>query len=227
MGLDPFESALVIVGAVGAVVLFWLGRPALLSGGQGRLPRKFEVAELSGVRIPLDARQPLAYLSQRLGRLGFRPADFPVQVPAVASWGQHLLLVPFVHEEERALFVMGIESRLVGTSQLMLHILTPLTSGRRVETSTLAGLQEVIRPPGVQVKVVLDAGSVEEIWSRHRLALTAYERSDRESVDASEWRRHAASAYEAWLQSALRSNRLMLDSSGDGYRLRAPPKRAS
>lgn len=219
MGLDPFESALILVGVAGALILLWLGRPALLSGGRGLLPRSFQVVELGGVQVPLDVRQPLAYLSERLGRLGFTPADLPVRVPAVSGWGRHLLLVPFVHEAERALFIMGIESRLVGSSQIMLHILTPLAGSRRVETTTLAGLDEVIRPPGVEVEVALDANTVEEIWSRHRLALNRYERAARATVAPTEWRGLAALAYEAWLQSALRSNRLELDPSGEAYRI--------
>lgn len=216
--------ALVIVGVVGALLLLWLGRPALLSGGRGRLPRRFEVTELDGVRVPLDARQPLAYLSERLGRLGFAPADLPVRVPSVSSRGCRLMLVPFVHREERALFIMGIESRWVGASQIMLHIITPLRGGRRVETSTLPGLREVMRPPEVEIRIVLDAESVEEIWSRHRLALTQHERADRDPIEPPSWRLHAARAYEDWLQAGLRSNRLMLDASGDAYRIRARPK---
>lgn len=216
--------ALVIVGVLGAVALLWLGRPALLTGGRGRIPRAFEVAALEGAKVPLDARQPLAYLSERLTRLGFTVADLPVRVPAVSGVGRQLLLVPFVHEDENALFVMGIESRLVGESQIMLHILTPIAGRRRVETSTLSGLEHVIRPPGVEVHIALDASTVDEIWSRHRLALTRYERSARESMAPGEWRRHAALAYEAWLQAALRSNRIMLDGRGDAYRILGQPR---
>ena len=228
VGIDPFVAALVLVGVAGAVVLTWLGRPALLSGGEGKLPRRFEVKALDRRRgIPVDARQPLAYLSERLTRLGFDAADPPMRVPSASSWGRHLVLVPFVHAGERALFVMGIESRLVGGSPLMLHILTPLQGGRRVETTTLPGLEAVALPPEVELRVVLDANTVEEMWSRHRRALTEFERDLRERVEPSEWRRHAAAAYESWLSSALRSNRLELDPAGDGYRIRTRRRRPS
>lgn len=220
MGFDPFAGALVVIGVVGALILAWLGRPDLLSGGRGRLPRRFEVSALDGVRVPLDARRPLAYLGDRLGRLGFVPADLPVRVPTVTGFGRRLLLVPFVHERERALFVMGIEARLVGESPLMLHVLTPLREGRRVETTTLAGLDGVPRPPGVDIRVALDAETIEEVWSRHRRALIAYERAEREPVEVGDWRRHAALAYESWLQAALRSSRLQLEASGDAYVIR-------
>ncbi|MEL6184794.1 MAG: hypothetical protein AAFU79_09235, partial [Myxococcota bacterium] len=162
--------------------------------------------------------------SERLTRLGCTVADLPVRVPAVSGLGQQLLLVPFVHLDERALFVMGIESRLVGESQLMLHILTPISGRRRVETSTLAGLEHVVRPPGVEVHIALDASTVDEIWSRHRLALTRYERASRELIEPEDWRRHAAVAYEAWLQAALRSNRITLDGRGDAYRILGQPR---
>lgn len=217
MGLDPFASALVMFGALGAGVLLWLGRPDLLSGGRGRLPRRFEVTELDGAKVPLDARQPLAYLAERLGRLGFVPADLPMAVPTVTGWGRRLLLAPFVHPDEHALFVMGIEARWVGGSPLMLHVVTPLKGNRRVETSTLPGLRQIARPPGVDARVVLDAATVEELWSRHRLALNHYERAERQPVAPEDWRRHAAAAYESWLQVALHDRRLRLEATGEAY----------
>lgn len=177
------------------------------------------MAELDGIRIPRDARQPLSYLSERLGQQGFAAADQPVRVPELSGWGRQLLLVPFVHPGEHGLFVMGIESRLIGQSQIMLHIITPLGNGGRVETSTLRGLEDVVRPPGVDIRVVTDADSVEEIWSRHRLALTRHERSARASVEGASWQRHAAAAYDAWLIAAVRSNRLTLNRAGDAYQI--------
>ena len=115
---------------------------------------------------------------------------------------------------------MGIESRLVGQSPIMLHIITPLSGERRVETSTLVGLRALGRPPNVDAQVVADADTVEEIWSRHRLALTHHERSERLAVAPGEWRVHAARAYEAWLQSALSAQRLTLSAAGDAYVIR-------
>ena len=104
----------------------------------------------------------------------------------------------------------------------MLHIITPLSGGRRVETTTLEPLESLIRPTDVDVRVVLDAESVEEIWSRHRLALNNHERAERVSVDPDHWRDLASSAYEGWLQAAVRSQRLQLD--GEMYKVRGRPK---
>lgn len=210
---------MVIVGLTGAVVLLWFGRPHLLAG-RGRLPRRFEVADIDELRVPLDARQPLAYLNERLSALGFERADLPVRVPSVQGLGRQLLLVPYVHPSEHALFVMGIESRPVGPSQIMLHILTPLQGDSRVETSTLPGLDQVAPPPGVDARVVLDADTVEEIWSRHRLALNEHQRADRAPVPSGRWREFAAAAYEAWVQSGVRAHRLVLDGTGERYRIR-------
>jgi hypothetical protein len=75
----------------------------------------------------------------------------------------------------------------------------------------------------VSARVVLDAETVEQVWSRHRLALTEHERADRAPVDPAAWRRHAASAYEAWLQAGVRARRLTLATDGDGYRIVARP----
>lgn len=214
MPLDPFEVALITVGGLGAAWLWWAGRPALLNG-RGHLPRRFTIRELDATRIPLDARQPLAYLSERLAACGFEPAG----VPSLVGRVRRLLLVPFVHLEERALFLMGIESRPLGPSQIMLHIISPLGGGRRVETTTLQGLESLVQPVGVEAGVVLDADTVEEIWSRHRRALTRHPRDLRLPIDPGEWPKYVEAAYEDWLRAALRARVLKLDSSGERYRI--------
>src|SRR5207244_7049818 len=124
----------------------------------------------------------------------------PVRVPALQGFGYRLLIVPFVHEEESTFFLMGIEQHLFPRTELMLHIITPLTEGRRVETTTLPALQNLAQPPRVEVRVVLDAESVDEIWSRHRLALQTHERGERAAIKAAEWRQYAAQTYAGWLQ---------------------------
>ncbi len=226
MGLDPFEIATLTVGAIGVVVFLIIKRPALLSSGQGRLPKRFELVELGGVKVPKDVREPLAYLSASLGRMGFIAVAEPLRAPAMTGFGRHLLLVPFIHPKEEALFIMGIESQVLGSSEMMLHIISPLSEGRSIETTTLTGLADMARPPGVDARFVIDADSIEEIWSRHRLALTEHERSSRATVTATNWRKHAGATYDAWLRAALRANRITLDLRSNSYRIRSLPRRA-
>lgn len=225
MGLDPFEITILVIGALGALILLILGRPALMSGGRGRLPKRFELVELGHVRIPKDVREPLAYLSTSLSRMGFTSPEKPLRPPVMSGFGRHLMLVPFVHEKEKALFIMGIESQLFGNSEMMLHIISPLENEQSIQTTTLAGLTEVTRPPGVDVQVVLDADSIEEIWSRHRRALLEHELALRTPVTVDNWRNHAGFAYEAWLKSALHANRLTLDLKSNSYRIRPLSRR--
>jgi hypothetical protein len=221
---SPLHIALAVLALVGIVLL--LSRPSgLFTGGRRRLPKRFEVKDIPNGDIPSSAKQPLDFLTTKLGSLGFRPADLPVRVPALQSFGYRLLLVPFAHVDESTYFLMGIEQHLLPKSELMLHIITPLTGRRRVETTTLGALETLSHPPGtVEFRVVLDADSVEEIWSRHRLALSTHERSERQVITPEEWRDHAAASYDAWVQSAVRAQRLQLESNGQTYRVRGRPK---
>jgi hypothetical protein len=217
---------LVLLVALGGILaLLRLGRSGgLFTGGRGRLPRAFAVAPAGEADIPPEAALPIRYLGEKLATLGFVPAGAPVRVPVLDRRAYRLLLAPFAHLEERAFFVMGIESGLGSGVQLMLHLVTPLAGGRRVETTTLAPLESVARPPRVEAQVVLDAGSVEEVWSRHRRALSRHPRADRVAVEASDWEAQVAACYEAWLQTGVRAQRLMLESNGVMYRVRARPR---
>ncbi len=209
---------------LGIISLLFFNRPSRRSAGKrGRLPKQLELSELPLGEIPEDAQEPLEYLSQKLKSLHFEAADLPVRIPAMETFGYRVLLIPFYNADESTFFLMGIEAGLHPQSQLMLHILTPLQD-RRVETSTLEPLASLIRPPDVEVQVVVDADSVDEIWSRHRRALTNFQRADRLAAKPEQWRRYAGQAYEAWLQSAVRSQRLQLDKSGELYRIRSRPK---
>lgn len=221
---NPLHIALAFLAFVGIVLV--LSRPSgLFTGGRGRLPKHFEVKDIPNGDIPSSAKQPLEFLTAKLSSLGFRPADLPVRVPALQSFGYRLLLVPFAHVEESTYFLMGIEQHLLPQSELMLHIITPLTGRRRVETTTLGALEMLARPADtVGFRVVLDADSVEEIWSRHRLSLAGHERSERQQITAQEWRDHAAAAYDGWVQSGVRAQRLQLESNGQTYRVRGRPK---
>jgi hypothetical protein len=208
-----------VAGVTALIVerLFFGG--GLFTGGAVRIPKRFVVKDVPTGDIPADARRPLDYLTEKLRRLGFAPADLPVRVPALQSVGHQVLLVPFAHPEESAIFLMGIESRLPRT-ELMLHIVTPLKDGRRVETSTLAALRHVRPPESVDVRVVTDAESIEEIWSRHRRALMQYERSERLAIEPEGWKVPIAQAYDAWVEAAIRARRIQLSRDGSTYRLR-------
>jgi hypothetical protein len=211
------------------VVLAWLSVERLLfpsglfSRGSGRIPKRLVVQELSFADIHGDPRKHLDFLSEKLKRLGFERAEHPVRVPVLQSIGYEVLLVPFANSEERAVFLMGIEARsFARVPDLMLHIITPLSGGRRVETSTLAALQHVRAPGQVDMRVVLDAESIEEFWSRHRRALNNFERREREPVAVESWKSLVSQAYEAWLEAAIRAQRLRLSKDGLTYRVRAP-----
>lgn len=224
MEADPLFLALAAVAFFGIVTI--LTRPSGLfsGGGRGRLPKHFVVMDIPSQDIPSGARRPLEFLTKKLISLGFAPADLPVRVPALQKFGYRLVLVPFVHVPDSTFFLMGIEQHLFPKTELMLHIITPLTGGRRVETTTLPALQMLAHPPHVEIRVVLDADSVDEIWSRHRLALQAHERAERAPVRPEEWRIFAAQAYEAWLQCGVRAQRLQLEANGETYRIRGRPK---
>lgn len=222
--MNPFTLAVLLVALGALCITVWLQRPAgLFTGRSARLPRRLEAVALEG-RVPFDAQGPLDYLSERLERLGFRSAGGPTRVPAFDRTGHRLLLVPFVHDDERAYFLMGIESGVAPRSELMLHIVTPLEGNRRVETSTLPMLTEVRPPDAVQAQVVLDADSIDEIWSRHRRALLQHERKERSPVSPERWEEVARQAYESWLQAAVRAQRLVLEPDRDRYRVRPRPK---
>jgi hypothetical protein len=222
--LDPVYVGLAFAAVLGIALL--LVRPAgLFSGGGHRLPKRFTLEDVPDGRLARSTAELVAFLSLKLGGLGFTPADLPVRVPAFSGRGRSLLFVPYVNVEESTFFLMGVEQSVWPRPELMLHILTPFAGGRRVETSTLAILETLVHPPEtVALKVVLDAESVEEIYSRHRLALGTQSRADRAPVRPEEWRQHAAAAYEAWLQSAVRAQRLQLESNGETYRIRGRPK---
>lgn len=223
--LDPLYLVVAALALAGLVAL-GLTRPSgLFSGGRGRLPRQFAVKDIPSGDIPSGAQRPLEFLARKLAGLGFEVADLPVRVPSLQSFGYRLLIVPFVHREESTFFFMGIEQQLWPNAELMLHIVTPLTGGQRVETTTLAALGSLTQPAEtVELRVVLDAETVEEIWSRHRLALSALERSRRAPILPEQWRQHAAATYEAWLQSGVRAQRLQLEAGGETYRVRGRPK---
>jgi hypothetical protein len=216
---------LAVAALLGILFLLRQGRAAgLFTGGRGRLPRSFAVAPAQDADIPPEAALPIRYLGEKLASLGFVPASDPVQVPVLERRGYRLLLAPFAHLEERSYFLMGVEAGLGSGVHLMLHLVTPLIGDRRVETTTLAPLEVLARPPHVEAEVVLDAGSVEEVWSRHRRALSRHHRAERLPVSVEDWQAHVSACYEAWLQTGVRAQRLMLEPDGLTYRVRQRPR---
>jgi len=221
--MEPGQILLVVLLAgVAAYSLTYLIRPAGLfhGGSASRIPKDFVVFDVSESEVPLDARQPLRYLGEKLHTLGFERIHSTVRVPTRRYRGRQLLLVPFIHVQESALFLMGIEPSWPPRSELMLHIITPLTQARRVETTTLAGLMEITPPTEIDLNVVIDADSIEEIWSRHRRALTDYERSERIKVPNSDWLSLVSSAYRDWVQAGVQAKRLSLTKNQAAYRFR-------
>lgn len=218
-----FHTLVALVAFVGVLLLLTRGGLALRSRRRSRLPRRLEWENMAADDLPSDAREPLAFLTDKLSSMGFQAADLPAFVPSPTR-RHRLMLVPFVHPEEHAYFLMGIEAGLTPKTQLVLHIVSPLAEDRRVETSTLAVLEELPTPAGVHAQIVLDADSVSEIWARHRRALADHRRQDRLPASAEEWRVQTARAYQGWVQSAVRAQRLQLDTDQDAYRVRARPK---
>jgi len=223
--LNPFTAALILTALVAVGVYAWLRPPAgLFTGRRARLPRTLDLTEVPDDRVPIDARAPLEYLAQRLGGLGFRRLDGLARAPDFERTGHRLLIVAFVHEDEATYFFMGIESGVAPRSELMLHVITPLEGGRSVETTTLPTLDGIRPPPDVDVRCATDAGSIEELWSRHRRALTRYERRERAGVRDDGWSACARRAYGAWIDAAVRAQRLVLDAGRDRYRVRRRPR---
>jgi hypothetical protein len=222
-GVELRDLYLLLASAcAGAVIaiLYFVRPTGLFIGGGRRLPKRFEVKDIPTGDIPTDAQRPLDQLTEKLKGMGFETADLPVRVPLLQRFGYRLVLVPFVHPGDSTYFWLGIEAGLHPRAQLMLHIVTPLSGGRRVETTTLAPLDHLKHPEGVDAQVVLDADSVEEIWGRHRRALFRYERKERMPTPPEEWRACAAQTYEAWVQVAVRAHRLQLEANGVMYKIR-------
>jgi|GEM_PF-2591161 len=221
--MDLFQLvSIVALAGVSAYFIAFLMRPEGLfhGGSRSRIPKRFEVFDVSESEIPFDARQPLQYLGEKLSSLGFERIHSTVRLPTRKYRGRHLLLVPFVHARESALFLMGIEPGWPPRSELMLHIITPMTESRRVETSTLGGLLEITPPVSVALNVVLDADSIEEIWSRHRRSLTEFKRAERLSIPQSDWLGLVSDAYSAWVAAGLHANRLSPLKNQAAYRFR-------
>jgi hypothetical protein len=218
---DPFLLALLGFGIAFVVALLWLRRPdGLFTGRARRLPAQLECTPIDDAQLPSDAEAPVQYLSDRLAGLGFRRAPSLYHLPRFDRQGRKLILMVHVHPDESAAFFMGIEGGLLLHSQLMLHVLTPLTEGRRVETTTLSALAGLDPPAESTVTVVQNADRIEELWSAHRRQLADFER--RERVDIEPWLDHLNASYTGWLRAGVAARRLVVDPTERVYKVETP-----
>jgi hypothetical protein len=219
--VDP--SYFLIVAALAVVTLGFLlftRSHGFYTDPSARLPKSLELKASSIERLPLAIARLGQALGEKLARSGFSPALGVWKVVRGPRFSYRVYLFPFVHPSEQALFVMSVAGSWSQRPELMLHIITPLEGERRVETSTLLALRELRAPPLVDLRVVVDAATVEEIWSQHRRALFGYQREERRPVDESTWRSLFESAYKAWLEAAVRAQRLQFAGSDQVYRVR-------
>ena len=211
---------------VAALAVFTLGillftrSHGFYSDPAARLPKSPELRPVAMERLPVAVLRLGQALGEKLVRSGFQPVKDVWKLAKRPRWAHGVYLFPFVHPDESAMFVMSVASSWASRPELMLHIITPLEGDRRVETSTLMALRELRAPPLVDLRVVVDANTVEEIWAHHRRALFGYQRQERLPVDESTWRNLFENTYRAWLEGAIRAQRLQFAGSDQVYRIR-------
>ncbi|MGF1508841.1 MAG: hypothetical protein ACFB9M_04975 [Myxococcota bacterium] len=215
---QPVILALLLLGfAVGVAAWLWRAPAGVFTGGRVHLPQKLRIRPVTRSRVPRDATIPVAYLSQRLNDLGFRPYEPVLALPDFQRWGRRLVALAYVHPDERAVFLMAVASSWMGRSELMLHLITPLTGERRVETTTLSTLRRLGPPEKTTLNVVDEVERVEEVWSAHRMSLTNFERREREALRSVE--ELVRATYDGWLAAGVTAGRLALDPSTRMYRM--------
>lgn len=219
--VDPSYFLVVAALAVATLAILLFTRShGFYSDPSARLPKSLDLRPFALERLPVSVTRLGQALGERLTRAGFTPALGAFKVVGGPRFTYRVFLFPFVHADESALFVMSVASSLIHRPELMLHIITPLEGERRVETSTLMALKELRAPPLVDLRVVVDASTVEEIWSQHRRALLGYQREERQVVDATNWTRIFEGSYRAWLDAAVRAQRLQFAGNDQVYRIR-------
>jgi hypothetical protein len=197
-----------------------LGPKPLLTGGRGWLPKKVVIRSAESPRLPIDARRPLRVLRTKLTRLGFRLDLETAHLSRRITPRSHFVFIPFVHADERSLFLAIVEYSWLRASQLMVHVITPFDDEVQVETSSLPILANLPKPQGVRLEMALDVDSVEELWSRHRKALGNIERRLRTEWRPSEWCQVAEKTYQRWLQASVAARLLDENTPGDCYPVR-------
>lgn len=219
--VDP--SYFLVVAALAVLtlaILLFTRSHGFFNDPSARLPKSLALQSTPVERLPLSIARLGQTLGDKLVRAGFRPPLGVWRVVRGPRVSYRVYLFPFVHPDESALFVMTVAGHWSHRPELMLHIITPLGGERRVETSTLLALRELRAPPLVDLRVVADAGSVEEIWSQHRRALQSYQREERGPVGEETWEALFRECYKAWLESAVRAQRLRFAGNDQIYRVR-------
>lgn len=219
--VDPSYFLVVAALAVFTLgILLFTRSHGFYSDPATRLPKSLDLRPVAFERLPVGVARLGQALGEKLVRCGYEPVTEVWKLARGPRLTHGVYLFPFVHSSESALFVMSVASTWAARPELMLHIITPLEGERRVETSTLLALRELRAPPLVDLRVVVDANTVEEVWSHHRRALFGYQRQERERVDESTWRTLFEASYRAWLEAAVRAQRLQFAGSDQIYRIR-------
>lgn len=219
--VDPSYFLVVAALAVIALALLLFSRShGFFNDPTARLPKTLELDAVAMERLPPAIARLGQTLGEKLLRSGFESAPGVWKVARGPRLSYRVYLFPFVHPGESALFVMTVAGHWSHRPELMLHIITPLVGERRVETSTLLALRDLRAPPLVDLRVVADASTVEEIWSQHRRALFSYQREERQPVTEASWEGLFRQSYQAWLESAVRAQRLRFAGSDQIYRVR-------
>ncbi|MBK8010559.1 MAG: hypothetical protein IPK13_04370 [Deltaproteobacteria bacterium] len=225
MSVDTSRAlAVILLALISLLITLILRRPnRLFSGGRHALPQKLDLVPLESDQVNEEASQLLGFLEGRLRGFGFERAGPISQALRPDRSKYRYLVVPFVQADEATVLLTAVETAAHARAELMLHFVTRMSGDRTVETSTLTGLGEIPPPPGVELVVVLDAGSVDEIWSLHRRALTRHARRERMPTAGADCIPLATATYAAWIQAAVRAQRLRLGKPGT-YRIRTRPR---
>lgn len=173
-----------------------------------RIPRELELKDAPGVPSA-GLSEALERLRPRWEALGFSPPSGVFYV----SEDAHLVVVQ--NPEERVVCALAWD-RLGEVAAL--HLITPLSDARRVETSSLDVLQGWLCPPEVTLQLGPEDLCFDELWAAHRRALMNFERRERQPID--DWRALLATSYRAWIAAGVRVQRLARDVDPTQLRLR-------
>lgn len=179
-----------------------------------RLPRRLQLRPATEAELPRVLQEVAAELKERWPQLGFEPPSMQVAEPAG-------LLLAAVNPEERVLFMLVVDTE---DARFGLHAVTPLTDGRRAETTTIGGLGELLRPEGVSLTLAEPETTLDAFWAAHRRSLMSFERKERAPIPE-DWGALAADVYGAWVRAGVRAQRLARDKDPRLLRLRERARR--
>jgi hypothetical protein len=205
-------SFLIVAIAAGVVALAiqYIYAAGFFESPGVRLPKDLRLTDVLSQPLPISAHRPIRALSDKLIKNGFSGLIGLWRAKGIRRFAHRVYLAPYVHEDESVLLLLTLVSSWRPRVEIMLHLITPLSDGRRVETSTLGVLRDIRPPTEVDYRSAADAVTVEELWSRHRRALTDYQRSERLPLQAEDWQTWVEASYASWLQAAIRAQRILL-----------------